>query len=262
MKSRSSGCGSTGAGKMLEVVNALVIETAFLGDVIISLGVARELKRLSPESRISYLVRPDAVEIVCACPDVDEVIPFDKRATESGRAGIQHKASELNARNFDTIVLLHSSQRSQALCSMLEAPVKVGFSFMSKAGLTQSAEDRGWINRYERTLKPLTALFEQVNISTLPRLLCPVPDFITMFTSRFPKTVAIAPGSVWATKKWGDSKFAHLASNLSQLGVGIILIGTEAERPAADRIEAICNLENILNLTGKTSLLESSGAIA
>jgi heptosyltransferase II len=247
---------------MHDVVNTLVIETAFLGDVIISLGVARELKRLSPQAGISYLIRPDAVEIVRACPDVDEVIPFDKRGAESGRAGILHKATELNARHFDTIVLLHSSPRSQALCSMLHAPMKVGFSFMSKAGLTQSVEDHGWNNRYERALMPLKALFEHVNISTIPRLLCPVPDFVTGFTSRFPKTVAIAPGSVWATKKWGDVKYALLASQLSEQGMGIILVGSETDRLAADRIEAMCQRGSALNLAGRTTLAEAGGAIA
>ena len=242
-------------------MNALIIETAFLGDIIISLGVARELKRLVPASRVTYLVRPDAVEIVGACPDVDEVIPFDKRDTESGRVGIMHKARDLNARDFDAVILLHGSRRSQTLCSYLRAPVKVGFGFMTQALLTNSVEDAGWKNRYERAILPITALFEDVDITAIPRLDCPTLESVTAFRQKFSQIVAIAPGSVWETKKWGDVKFARLAAELTNRNIGVIVIGTESDRPSGSRIRSLSNPDTVLDLTGKTTLLESGGAI-
>ena len=243
-------------------MKTLVIETAFLGDVIISLALARELKRLEASAEISYLVRPDSEEVIRACPDVDNVIVFDKRGTESGRTGLVRKADELNAKGFDTVILLHSSRRSQMLCESLHAPIKVGFGFMGDAGLTASVVDSGWTNRYERAILPLTALFERVDITATPRLYCsPLPS-VTEFSERFRYTVVIAPGSAWETKKWGDAKYTHLAAKLSALRIGVIVIGMESDRPAGQRIQSVCNPHSVLDLTGRTTFVESGGAIA
>jgi heptosyltransferase-2 len=243
-------------------MNVLIIETAFLGDVIISLGLASELKRLVPASRVTYLVRPDAVEIASACPDVDEAISFDKRGSESGRAGVVSKAKSLNTLDFDTVILLHGSRRSQVLCSYLRVPVKIGFGFMTQASLTITVEDTGWKNRYERAVLPLTALFKDVDITAIPRLDCPRLNSVTEFCQRFSQVVALAPGSAWETKKWGDEKFVQLAVELTDRNIGVIVIGTESDRQSGKRIASLCKPNSILDLTGRTTLLESAGAIA
>src|SRR2546425_6428314 len=102
-------------------MRVLVIETAFVGDVIISLALARALKHRVPAAHISYLVRPEAADIVRICPDVDDVIVFDKYDRERGTAGVARKALELNALAFDVMILLHGSRRSQTLASQLTA---------------------------------------------------------------------------------------------------------------------------------------------
>src|SRR2546430_1668426 len=100
-------------------MRVLVIETAFLGDAIISLALARELRRLQPDAHITYLVKPEVQDVMLACPDVNDAIAYDKHAEESGREGIRRKAEELNALHFDTLFLLQGSLRSQALASAL-----------------------------------------------------------------------------------------------------------------------------------------------
>ena len=94
-------------------MKVLVIQTAFLGDAVISLSLAEELHRLAPDSHISYLVRPEVAPILKLSPVVDKVITFDKYNTESGLSGIRKKALELNAEGFDVIFNLHGSKRTR-----------------------------------------------------------------------------------------------------------------------------------------------------
>jgi heptosyltransferase-2 len=241
-------------------MNALIIETAFLGDTIVSLGLAREIKRLEPESRVTYLVRPVAEEVIGASPDVDCVLTFDKHGSERGLSGIRKKAKEINTLEFDTLFLLHGSRRSQALAALIQAKNKVGFEQTKHAGLTHSVKDSGWTNRYERAIFPLTALLPDADIHSLPKI--NPPHFIHSIFERYAHVVTIAPGSAWETKKWGDNKFFALAAKLVARNIGVVVIGGNEERELAERIHASLPEGSVLDLAGNSSFLTSAGAIA
>ena len=243
-------------------MNALIVETAFLGDAIVSLSLAHAIKRLDHNARVSYLVRPGAEEVIAASPDVDRVLTFDKHGSESGIAGTRKKAAELNALKFDTLFLLHSSRRSQSLASQLDCETKIGFETMNRARLTKVISDAGWQNRYERAALLLRALVPQAAIDSLPRLrTAPVP-MVDAFFHRIRKAVALAPGSAWETKKWGDLKFLELSKSLTARGLGVIIIGGVGERELAIKIRDACPVGTVLDLAGRASFLESCAAIA
>jgi heptosyltransferase-2 len=242
-------------------MNALIIETAFLGDAIVSLGLAREIKRVDPSSRITYLVRLGMEEVIASSPDVDRVIVFDKRGTERGRSGVEMKASELNGCGFDMLFLLHASRRSQALAARIRCDVKIGFEAMTGAGLTHSVPDSGWSNRYERAILLLRAIKPEADITSLPRITPPPVPLLVPFLQRWNNTVAIAPGSAWETKKWGDHKFLELAKALTHRGVGVIVIGGEEERAFARSVRDACPERTVLDLAGHASFLVSMAAI-
>jgi heptosyltransferase II len=240
----------------LPAINALVIEMAFPGDVVISLALAAELKRLDPTARVTYLTRPDAAELASASPDVDEVIVFDKRGSDSGMAGIERIASQLNELNFTHLFLLHNSKRSIELAKRLSIQTKIGFA--SDAKLTHEVSEPPFgTARSARAISLLDSLFADVDHSTLPRLAPPHTSLIEPEDN----IVALAPGSVWATKKWGDDKFVELAELLLQEDVKIVVIGGPSEREVGERIKAI-DPERVVNLAGKTSLVQAAGVIA
>ncbi|HET6400805.1 MAG TPA: glycosyltransferase family 9 protein [Candidatus Kapabacteria bacterium] len=248
-------------------MNALIIETAFLGDAIVSLGLAREIKRLDSHgaavtARVTYLVRPGVEEVIAASPDVDHVLTFDKHGSESGIAGIRKKADELNAFGFDTLFLLHSSRRSQSLASLVNCSTKIGFEAMTHAGLTHTVPDQGWANRYERAILPLRAIASDTVMDSLPRVQPPEVPIIEAFFHDTPNAVALAPGSAWETKRWGDRKFFELAKALTARGLGVIIIGGNEERTLAMNIRDECPEGSVLDLAGRASFLESCSAIA
>ncbi|HZK75738.1 MAG TPA: glycosyltransferase family 9 protein [Candidatus Kapabacteria bacterium] len=252
-------------------MNALIIETAFLGDAIVSLSLARAIKEASSRgagvlacvpSRVTYLVRPDVADVVRASPDVDTVITFDKRGSESGSAGIRKKVEELNALEFDTLFLLHSSRRSQTLASLLHCEIKIGFEAMNHVRLTKAVPDAGWRNRYERAILLLSAIRPDADLTGLPRIVPPAAPELEPFFQRFPKTVTLAPGSAWKTKKWGDGKFLHLSLELTKRGFGVVVIGGSEEMNISSEIKAKSPPGSILDLAGKVPFLSSMSAIA
>jgi heptosyltransferase-2 len=68
--------------------------------------------------------------------------------------------------------------------------------------------------------------------------------------------VAIAPGSVWATKRWPEPSYARLAADLEQKGASVVLLGGEADRELCERIHA--GLRRGLLAAGRLSLLQSA----
>jgi heptosyltransferase II len=237
-----------------EPINALVVETAFPGDVVISLALAAELKRIAPSSQVTYLVRPDAADLTGCSPDVDHVIVFDKRGADSGMKGVEKIASQLNAHRFTHLFLLHSSKRSIELAKKLEIPVKIGF-IDDEVITRRIAEPAFGTARTTRAISLLSPL-GKVNAATLPRLQPPISRFNVQ-----ENTIALAPGSVWATKRWGDDKFVELAGLLLEEDVHLVVIGGPSEREVGERI-ALLDPSRLTDLTGKTTLAEAAGVIA
>jgi heptosyltransferase II len=243
-------------------MNTLILETAFLGDAIISLGLAREIKRINASARVTYLARSGVEEVIGSSPDVDRVITYDKHGSERGLAAIEAKAEELNKNGFDTLFLLHASRRSQSLASRISCSIKIGFEGMTRARLTHTVPNSGWSNRYERAVFLLRAIAPNADIASLPRI-TPAPVPLTeIFLQSWKKTVVLAPGSAWETKKWGDDKFFELAKTLTAREIGVIIIGGEEERALGMSIREACPEKTVLDLAGRASFLVSMAAIA
>ena len=239
----------------------LVIETAYLGDVIISLGVAHAIKLYEPDAHITYLVRPDARTIALASPDVDHVTVFDKRGDDSGLAGITGKAQELNALGFNTVIALHSSDRTRKLVGQLGASTKVGFAGALDSVLTQTVQDSGWKNRYQRALLPLKLLYgETLDLSILPRILGTKRADIENFCDALPRVVSVAPGSAWTTKQWPPEYYAKLCQRLVDQGIGVIVAGGPEETQIGLEITRFG--DRVLNMAGNATLLEAAFAIS
>jgi heptosyltransferase-2 len=238
-------------------MKVLIIQPAFLGDAIISLALAEEFRRLSPESEIAYLVRPEVAPIIMLSPSVNKVLTYDKYNTESGISGIKKKAVELNAENFDTIFTLHSSKRTRMLLERLNAPVKVGYGDFQELThkVTEIAEQQT-----SRAIRLLLPLFPDADLTNLPKLQPSETSLLKEILQLPRPIIAIAPDSVWLTKQWGIDKFSKLINLLNSLKFSIILIGSNKQVG----FDAVGNhlKYNGLNLLSKTSLTELISVIS
>lgn len=72
--------------------------------------------------------------------------------------------------------------------------------------------------------------------------------------------IALAPGSVWYTKRWPLEKYTELVQMLDDAGYNLIFIGAPDERNLCARIISSANVE-ALNLAGSMSVLESAAVL-
>lgn len=240
-------------------MNVLVIQPAFIGDAVVSIAFAEALKSADLSCHITYLVRPESVELLKYAPSINNVIAYDKYGEESGRSGIETKAKQLNELGFDAVVCLHSSVRTLELVKCLNVPIKLGI--VSNDAFTahivpQSGDDQARIAvRFAEALNPKSG------ISSLPKLDFS-EDLLPKDFKLLPRPIiGIAPGSVWKTKRWKASHFIELANILSEKGISIVWIGQEKDVDP-DILKTVNLLKNnSINYLSNLSLEESAAVI-
>lgn len=240
-------------------MNALVIETAFLGDAILSVALAEALRQHEPDARITYLVRPESAALLAYAPAIDHVITYDKYGEESGVQAITRKAEELNAHKFDVVFSLHESHRTRMLLEKLSASRKIGYGEF--AALTDKVATVASIQRTARAVSLLKPLYSTIDLNALPKLdvgSVAVPDELQDVLSPI---VAIAPGSVWKTKRWPPEYFASVAHALSADGNAVVFIGSPQDMQAMQEVRPLLTSSHI-DLVGKTTIAEAAKVIS
>jgi heptosyltransferase II len=244
------------------VSGSLVIQTSFLGDVILTTPLIRELAKRGP---VDVLVTPQGAAAVANNPDIRTVIPYDKRGTYGSALNLWQTVRELRTgRPYDAAYLAQGSFRSGLLAVMTGAKRRVGFaSSTGRALYTEQLPYRPDRHHAERLWS--LAMSECADPPTpdqiRPRLYPSDDERLTVDRllrragSLEEPFVALAPGSAWGTKRW--PYYVELARRISEYA-RIAIIGSKADGPVADEICAAIPAGCAINAVGELSLLASA----
>ena len=106
----------------------LIVQTSFIGDIILSTPVISNLKKIYPGSQLSIMTTPVGSGLFKNDPLIDEIILFDKRGKEKGLPGLLQKAGKIKNKHFDKVYSLHRSYRTALLLYWAKIPQRIGFS--------------------------------------------------------------------------------------------------------------------------------------
>lgn len=245
-------------------VASLVIQTSFLGDMVLTTPLIARLARRGP---VDVVATRGAAALLANNPDVREVIVYDKRGADRGVGGFVRLARRLRAVGYDSAYLAQGSMRSAALALAAGIPHRVGFDTSAGARLyTRREEYREDLHHAARLLSLAAepAQRDQASPSELRPRLYPgdaerrVVDALLPRRSDDAPMIALAPGSVWATKRW--PYYAQLAAALAARGARIVVIGGTEDGPLAAEIVAAAGADTV-DATGRLSLLASAELI-
>ncbi len=244
----------------------LVVQTGFLGDVILSSPVWNNLQTIYPSAKLSVLTTPAAVDLVRFHPAVTETIAFDKRAADRGISGLRRVAEKLRERKFDVVFSLHKSWRTALLLKMTGIPERFGFrEAAGRLCYTRTVSRKKYAHEVLRNLAILEAVgrdpssLDQRLRLELPTESQSVAESLLSDVVSKP-LIGIAPGSVWPTKRWTISGFATLARSFIAKGYGVVIIGGAEDVEVAAMVTEQSG--GALNLVGRTSLVTSAAVIA
>ncbi len=219
----------------------VVVQTAFLGDVVLTTPLFRALRRCRPRAHIAALVTPEAAPLVEEDPHLDRVLTYDKKGGESLRSAV----GTMRAQAPDLLVAPHRSQRSALLAIASGAGTRVGFAdagfrwlynrqvprplelhevdrnlaLMEGVGCAADASDRRLHVGYtEREAQAVAAVLREAGVADGDRVL------------------GLCPGSVWATKRWLPQGFAAVGRHFAARGWRVVVLGGPGDREVSAEV--------------------------
>ncbi|MCC6933856.1 MAG: lipopolysaccharide heptosyltransferase II [Deltaproteobacteria bacterium] len=249
-------------------VKILLVQTAFIGDCILATPLVSALKAIYSDSSLSILTTPVAKEFFVSNPQVEEVLTYDKRGSQSGIRGLLSVARILQDKKFDLVFSLHKSWRTAVLLYLARIPLRYGFKEAAASFLYSKTASRKGIShevlRNMALLKTIGRKAEEfscgLSLTIPPAELFKAKQILGPESQT--KYIAIAPGSVWATKRWTVAGFSALAKGLIERGMKIVLIGGSADAQTAGEIVRRVGSDSIINTVGQISLLTSAAVIS
>ena len=241
---------------------SLVIQTSFLGDTILTTPLLSQLANRGP---VDVVTTPGSASLLAGHPAVREVIVYDKRGGEAGPVGFLRLASRLRSARYDAVFLAQGSLRSALLAFASGVKARVGFATSSGSWLyTTQVPYRDDLHHAARLLqlsRPNGR--EPTDEETRPSLApgaaesAAVDALLTEAGVRGDeRLIALAPGSVWATKRW--PYYRELAQLLADDG-RIVVVGGPADAPLAREVAAA--VPGAVDATGALPLLASAELI-
>lgn len=234
----------------------LIIQTAFIGDVILATPVISELKRLFPLAEIDVLVKKGNGNLLAHDPAIREVFEFDKKAGKTKE--ILRLRKEFKWRKYDLTINLHRFGSSGLLTLLSGASKTYGFK--------KNPFSVFFTKRFEHTIGDGThevernlSLIREFGASALVRPTLFPGETAEERVQKFKREpyFCLAPASVWFTKQLPEEKWIELVRLLSPAGK-IYLLGAAGDHELCQRIMAKSQNLNAENLAGKLSLLESA----
>ncbi|MDK9699246.1 MAG: glycosyltransferase family 9 protein [bacterium] len=217
-----------------------IIQTAFLGDVVLTLPLLEEIQSRWQGSELQFICRPEAASVIETAPGIIDVAVYDKRGKQAGLSGWLTICNRI--RNFQPELVLcpHRSVRSVLLAGCSSARERIGYDRAVRVpGFTKRVKYRKDVHETARLLDLLTPLTNVLGVPRIPNIHLTDADRAradAMIPAGSGKWVAIAPGAVWHTKKYPTDRYARVAALLSQQGYRIVTIGGPDDKQLCEQV--------------------------
>jgi heptosyltransferase-2 len=240
----------------------LVVQTAFLGDVVLTTPLLRELKRAHPESRLTVLTTPLGAATLAGLRGLHGLIAYDKNAKERGIMATLRLVRRVRRERFDLVIAAHRSGRTGILARASGARVRVGFS--GAAGAWAYTERVPWeparhaVHRYLALAGACggdpAAADARPELAVLPEAQARIASLLAAEgIGERDAVLSIVPGSIWGTKRWTTSGFGALARAARALGLRPVLVGSPAEAMLCNEVAALAG-GGVPVLAGRTGI--------
>ncbi|PYP35522.1 MAG: hypothetical protein DMD46_12500 [Gemmatimonadetes bacterium] len=212
-------------------MTSLVIQTAFLGDVVLTTPLLEALA--ARHGPVDVVTTPAAAALLETHPAVRRVIPYDKKGRDAGPGGLVRLARRLRAERYAVAYLPHRSLRTALAAWLARIPQRVGFA----DGWRWLYTEVRWRPRDGHEVDRVLALAD------------------------FPPT----NGAV--TQRWGTKRWPYYEKLVGRLvdRVRVVLVGGPEDADLAEKIvravEGDGGRRRAVNACGRLTLRQSAEAI-
>ena len=245
----------------------LIILMGSLGDVARGLCLVSHIKTNLPRSRISWLVEPKWAQLVRYHNQIDNVIVFQRAWRLSA---LWHLYKDLHQEHFDITLDLQRILKSGFFSLLSGAARRIGFH-------RRNAKEFNWLFNNEHigyqndSLTKIRHYLRFTEHLGLPEPNTPEFGFSSLNANEAsPRVVAdlnqpfvaVVLGASWKSKDWFFEGYLGLIRHiLSALKLQVVLLGDDSRKALAEDLSQSVNLPGVINLAGKTSLMELTAVL-
>ena len=247
----------------------LIIQTAFIGDVILVTPVVEKLHRFYPEAAIDFLVRNGNESLLQNNPKLHEVLIWNKK--QNKLANLFQLLFKIRKKKYDYVINVHRFGSSGLITALSGAKTTVGFnknpfSFLFTKKYKHEIKADGTKHEVDRNLLLIESFTDQS--FEKPKLYPSQTDesFVKEFKQQ--PYVCIAPASVWFTKQFPKEQWTKLISLLlngkwknvvnDKKDLKIYLLGAPDDFDFCESIKKNYGNDEVKNFAGKFSLLQTA----
>jgi heptosyltransferase-2 len=241
----------------------LVIQTAFIGDVVLATALLESLHQQYPKAAIDVVVRQGNEPLFNEHPFINELIVWNKK--ESKYLHWLQVLQKIRAKKYDLLINLQRFAATGLWTVLSKATTTIGFDknpfsflFTHKVKHDVTKSEVHEINRNHKLTESLGALK-----LCMPKLYPTESNFDKVKIFQTEKYITIAPASVWFTKQFPLTAWVSFINELKFEGP-IYILGGPGDKSLGDSIvnELLSpNLDTskkIINLSGELGFLASA----
>ena len=235
----------------------LVIQTAFIGDVVLATPVIEKLHKFYPEAQIDFLLRKGNETLFDKHPYLNGVLVWDKKQNKF--ANLLKIVKVVRKEKYDIAVNLHRFASSGLVMFLSNAKDRIGFD-KNPFSFCYTRKVHHVIGNGKHEVERNTELVDSItdNRKEGPRLYPQPSDYESVKEFKNLPYICIAPSSVWFTKQFPSHKWIEFVNTIKGK-YHVYLLGSAADTGLCDEIkDTVQNKEYIHNLAGKFSFLQTA----
>ncbi|MBI90137.1 MAG: hypothetical protein CMG60_08635 [Candidatus Marinimicrobia bacterium] len=246
----------------MNVEKILIVRFSSIGDIVLATSPLRTIRTLYPNAQISFLTLEKFAPLLEFHPDIDCLLSINHKASmkyiwEYGKYIVKNK--------YDIIYDLHNSIRSNMIISQSRKSI---IHQLKKPRLKRALLFYLHTNLFEKGFNTRFMYHQYLGINlnenrTIPETYLSVSQFEKQKAKQrllrsgiIDNYIVVIPGAAWHQKQWEAKKYVK---TLNEIGMPSVLVGS--------KMDIICdeignNLDNAINISGKTDIREALAIIA
>lgn len=237
------------------MLKILVVQTAFIGDVILATALLETLKANYPTATIDILVRKGNESLFTNHPFINRVQIFDKQNQKY--RNLFQLVRTIRAAAYDWVINLQRYFTTGLISLLSGAEHRIGFAknplaFFYTQRVKHHIDGRHEIDRNHDLIKAFTTLKVRK-----PKL---YPQRLESKYLAAKPYICIVPASVWYTKQWPWREWVKLIDQLADR-FQIYCLGGKMDLDVCQKIREAIAVKRFEILAGQLDLLESAAVM-
>ena len=237
----------------------LIIQTAFIGDVVLATALVEKLSQYYPDAQIDFLVRKGNESLLANNPHLHEILIWNKK--EKKITNLFKTLKQIRKNRYDKVITLQRFFSTGLLTALSKGRETIGFnknplSFLFTKRIKHIINNNGVARHEVERNNDLISSFTD-DVFNRPKLYPSANDFSVIEPYSGQPYVTMTPGSVWFTKQYPPEKWVDLIDQFPK-GHKIYLLGGKENAAECESIRSASTNINVEILAGKLSFLQST----